>query len=119
MIRKICENHPMDSDYDNGRILTNQGSFPGRNKQIKLKSWEISWDGAAGTLDGTINIYASNSGHSESRIQSINVGSASNTDDCVLDAPIVDSEFIRFEYTAHSITAGTLNIVLFYDSINP
>lgn len=103
MIYQFLTSQSLASNFDETKSL--------RTRQVEGGVFvQYEWSGVTGTLDGIIEVFASVNGK-VSKIEEIDIASASNTSDCYGVQYNYTMENIRFKYTKNNITGGNLTIV--------
>ena len=116
MISEIIKDHGMSADFETKWIPVKYEHIPKFREEKYANSLAVSWDGVTGTLDGYIEIMASNSVTGQTYAERLNILSASNLTDVYLYILNPMFKFIKLKYHANNILSGTLNASIFYDN---
>lgn len=116
MISEIIKDHNMSIDYESNWIPIKYEQIPKYRKEKYANSLAISWTSVTGTIDGYIEIMASNSVTGQTYSERLNIMSISNLTDVYLYILNPVFKLIKFNYHANSILSGILNASIFYDN---
>ena len=114
MISEIIRNRMMNVDFETEWFPVRLDPFNGDMKSSAV-SIQISWKDVTGTLDGTIEVLASNDQLMESIGTSININSENNESDSEMFVLYPSFNFIKLKYTKNGITGGKMNAVIQYE----
>ncbi len=114
MTAEIFRNIPMETDIESKWIPLMINNYGGRSNAMEARSMQISWEQAAGTLNGSIDIMAGNGSGKGASGLTFAVNSESNVNDNELIFMEPAFEFIKLVYTSGGITGGRLSAVLYY-----
>ena len=109
----IMKDIDMSSDYESDWISINTKS-PGSKFRNKADSLQLIWTGATGTLDGELQVKATNDINSGAVGRTFIIDTADNSDDSELIILYPYFKHIKLIYTSNNISGGTLNAVLSY-----
>jgi hypothetical protein len=113
MINEIIQDAQMDSNYESDWFPIFQDEINGIRKRTIAQSLQLLWYGVEGTLDGTIELLASNDMEAASLGATVVVNSTSNIDNSQMFLINPLFNYIKIKYTANNITAGILNATIF------
>jgi len=114
MIRQVVSKKAMDSDFTSDWIKSTMTDIGGGNK-AGIGYIQIIWHNVSLNPDSVIRIEVTNDMLYKSNAGSYNVSNTDNTDDALMIAVLPGFKFIRFVYTANSVTSGFLSIVINYE----
>jgi hypothetical protein len=113
MINEIIQNAQMGSNYESEWIPIVQEEIYGIRKKSSAESLQLLWYNVEGTLDGIIELYASNDMSSPSLGATVAVNSTSNMNNSQMFLINPLFNYIKVKYTANNISSGILNVTMF------
>jgi|GEM_PF-1176154 predicted Abi (CAAX) family protease len=117
MISEIIWNKDISTDFETDWLELELENIPEIRQKQEARSLQIEWQGATGVLNGVLDIIISNNQSLETIAQTINITSASNSDDCVLITFDITPPYLKVRYQHNGITGGSMNAALFYKEI--
>ncbi len=115
MTSEIIRQQPMASDFETEWISIFLDPISNFGNKAIASSLQIIWDSAAGTLNGTIELQATDDLNNSTIGMTIVISTNSNSTDAELLLLNPAFKFIKIKYTANGITAGKLDAVMFYE----
>ena len=114
MTREVISNLPMDKDLTSDWIEAVMKDFSGKNKAT-IGNVQIIWQGVSYNPDATVQVEITNDLQYKTVLGTYNVNNTDNSEDSLMIEITPGFGFIRFVYTANSVTAGLLNININYE----
>ena len=112
MIIELAKDIDMSTDFDSEWVELELPQNSVFGKKLKAESLQISWNNASGTLNGTIEINATNDLKSNTLAKTIQVNKSSIDSDSELFILFSSFEFLKIIYHHNNISGGQLNAVL-------
>ena len=114
MLNEIMKDMPMSRNCESDWYSFVQDSYKSKQNKAIAGSMQIIWAGAAGNLDGKLQIIVSNDGLSSSVAYEFEINSVTNINDCLLVLLMPNFRFYKLKYIANNINAGILNAFVYY-----
>ncbi len=117
MTVELFRNAPMGNDVESlwTPALLRKTAFGSVDSVVR--GTQIFWEGASGTLDGTIEIWGTNDFRARSLVARFDVSETSNLDSAILAEMPGTFEFFKARYASNQITGGYLSAVAYYEPI--
>ncbi len=104
----------MNADFTTEWFPVQFDTFNGAMKSSAV-SLQVSWKAVTGTLNGKIEVIASDDQVMESIGTTTNINSVNNESDSEMFVMYPSFNFIKMKYTKNGITGGTMNAVIQYE----
>ena len=114
MIREIISQLPMNIDFTTDWIESTMSDFAGNNEK-GMGYIQIIWTGVSANPDSNIRIEVTNDLQYTSVSGTHAVTSIDNTSNALMIAVYPGFRFLRFIYTANTVTSGKLTININYE----
>ena len=114
MIREVISNLPMDKDFTSDWIEAVMKDFAGKNKAT-IGNVQIIWQGVSFNPDATVSVEVTNDLQYKTVLGTYNIDSTDNRENSLMIEMSPGFGFIRFVYTANSVSAGLLNVNINYE----
>jgi hypothetical protein len=114
MIAEILKNKTMNDNFETGWFPAKLDPISNMGKVGIASSLQISWTDVTGTLDGIIEIYASNDISSKSLGRSINVNSGTNEIDSEMLLFYGNFNYLKIKFIKNGISSGKMTAIIDY-----
>ncbi len=115
MTSEIIRQQSMDSDFVTEWIPIILDPINNFGSKAIASSLQIIWDSVTGTLNGAIELQATDDLDNTTIGMTIGIATNSNSTDTELILLNPAFKFIKIKYTANGITGGKLDAVLWYE----
>ena len=114
MIRQVINYLPMNANYTSEWIESTIRDYAGKKKG-SLANVQIIWEDVSANPDSIIRIEMTNDLQYKSLSGTYSVDSIDNRNDTKMISLATGARYVRFIYTANSVTSGWLSINMNYE----
>ena len=114
MTSEIIRNRNMNTDFETEWFPIQFDPFNNEMKAV-ASSVQVSWKDVTGTLNGSVEVIASNDQVMNSIGCTLNINSGFNETDSEMLILYPSFNYIKLKFTKNGITGGTMNAVIQYE----